>query len=399
MLLQYEDITERKRAEAALRDNEARLDGILRSAHDAIITVDAEQRIVRFNRAAERMFGCVEAQVLGQPLDHFIPEQLRAAHRDHLPTFGPSDTTNRSMRSRGVLTARRADGTEFPIEASISQSPVSGQILYTAIVRDITERIRADEDRLALERKLMHTQKLESLGVLAGGIAHDFNNLLQAIMGHTELALLDVEPGSNAGESLAQVALAARRAADLTGQMLAYSGKGHFVVAPLDLTTLVIEMASLLRASIPRQVVVRYQVATRLPPVIGDEAQLRQVALNLIVNAAEAIGSSVGEIVVTTGARAVNQAFLATTYLAGDLPEGEYTYLAVSDTGCGIDEEMAALIFEPFFTTKFTGRGLGLAAVLGIVRGHHGAIHVQSAPELGSTFTVLLPRASAPDDA
>ncbi|HWQ14265.1 MAG TPA: ATP-binding protein [Roseiflexaceae bacterium] len=246
-------------------------------------------------------------------------------------------------------------------------------------MQDITAQKEAEESRVALERQLQDTQRLESIGLLAGGIAHDFNNLLAAILGNAGMALLDVMPSSPAYESLRQIEIATQRAASLTQQLLAYAGKGRFVIQPLDLNTLVVEMARLLKAALPHPVPIRYHLAAGLPLIEADEAQIRQVVMNLIVNAAEAVGGPDGSIAVTTRGD-------------GRLPDGRpAVVLEIEDTGCGMDEGTLARIFEPFFTTKFTGRGLGLAAVQGIVRGHQGVLAVRSAVGAGTTFTVSFP--------
>jgi signal transduction histidine kinase/CheY-like chemotaxis protein len=266
-------------------------------------------------------------------------------------------------------------------------------LLVSAI--EITERKAAEEQRLEIERKLLETQKLESLGLLAGGIAHDFNNLLTTVLGNVGLALMDLPPGVAARENIEQIERVAQRAADLTRQMLAYAGKGRFVIQRLDLSAIVKEMADLLQISIPKNVLLRYNFAPRLPAVEADATQIRQVVMNLVVNAADAIGTQQGVITITSGATQADRPYLSETYLAPDLPVGEYAYIEVADTGCGMDAAMRERIFEPFFTTKFTGRGLGLAAVLGIVRGHRGALKVYSEPGRGSTFKLLLPAADA----
>jgi len=249
---------------------------------------------------------------------------------------------------------------------------------------DVTERKR-------LEAQILHAQKLESLGILAGGIAHDFNNLLVSILGHSGLALGRTPRDSMARKNLEQIEIAARRAADLTRQMLAYSGRGTFEVRPLDLSKLVEEMAHLLEVAISKQAQIAYHFAPDLPAIEADATQVRQVVMNLITNAAEAIGEQSGTVTVSTGMMQADRAYLSETYLDEDLPEGCFVYLEVSDTGCGLDQGTLAKIFDPFFTTKFTGRGLGLASVLGIVRGHRGAIKVYSEPGQGTTFKVLFP--------
>ncbi|MEO9255990.1 MAG: ATP-binding protein, partial [Tepidiformaceae bacterium] len=233
--------------------------------------------------------------------------------------------------------------------------------------------------------------KLESLGILAGGIAHDFNNLLVGILGNAGLALAEVPASSPARTTLEDIQTAGRRAADLARQMLAYSGKGRFVIQQLALNALVAEMTHLLGVSISKGALLTCNFTTPLPLVEGDATQLRQVIMNLVVNASDAIGDGEGVIKVSTGVIHAERADLAQAYLAPDLPEGDYVFLDVLDSGSGMTRQTMARIFDPFFTTKFTGRGLGLAAVLGIVRGHRGAIKVTSEPGRGTTFRLLLP--------
>jgi PAS domain S-box-containing protein len=242
---------------------------------------------------------------------------------------------------------------------------------------DIEDQKRAEEERRSLERKLQEGQKLESLGVLAGGIAHDFNNLLTAILGNASLIELEVPAGSSVGESLGKIVQVAERAAGLCRQLLAYSGRGHFVLVCLDLTPLVREMLELLEVSISKKATLHLDLAEGLPAVLADATQLRQVVMNLVINASEAIGDRPGTIRVATGVRQIE--------------DRKFVFLEVADSGCGMDEETRKRIFDPFFTTKFTGRGLGLAAVQGIARGHKGSIEVESEPGRGSTFRLLLP--------
>lgn len=255
----------------------------------------------------------------------------------------------------------------------------------------LRDRERAENERLALERKMLEAQKLESLGLLAGGIAHDFNNLLVAMLGNAGLALTDVSPESRARQYIEQIQVAAQRAADLTRQMLAYSGRGRFIVQPAHLNDVIEEMVKLLRVSISKQAALQLNLAPNLPLISADATQLRQVVMNLITNASDALANHAGTITVSTGAMFVSRTELEQAQSANDLAEGEYVFLEVTDSGSGMDAETQARIFEPFFTTKFTGRGLGLAAVLGIMRGHHGAIQVNSVVGEGTTFRLLFP--------
>ena len=256
---------------------------------------------------------------------------------------------------------------------------------------DVTARREAEEERRRLEKQVQHAQKLESLGVLAGGIAHDFNNLLVGILGNADLALFDLPPGDARRRHLDPIVVSAQRAAELCKQMLAYSGRGHFVVQPVDLSAIVREMSDLLSVSVSKKAKLSFDFQENLPAVHADVTQLRQIVMNLITNASEAIGEQGGEIHLTTGAQEYNEKALHENYLGDDLPAGTYVTLEVRDTGCGMDEPTQKRLFDPFFTTKFAGRGLGMAAVLGIVRRHQGTVKVRSAPGKGTAFTVLLP--------
>jgi PAS domain S-box-containing protein len=294
----------------------------------------------------------------------------------------------------------RADGTMCWLVArgAVLRDAEGKAVRMLGTVMDVTSQHLAEEERKQIERKLQESQKLESLGVLAGGIAHDFNNLLTGILGNASFARMDIPANSPAQPSLEQVELAAQRAADLCKQMLAYSGKGRFIVQPLDLSAVVRETADLLQVSVNKNAVLKYALAPELPAITADATQIRQIIMNLVINASEAIGEKNGLIGIATGMMHADRTYLTEAYMSPNIPEGEYVYLEISDNGSGMDTATRAKIFEPFFTTKFTGRGLGLAAVLGIVRGHHGALKVYSEPGKGTTFKLLLPAAKGTAD-
>jgi signal transduction histidine kinase len=283
----------------------------------------------------------------------------------------------------GVSTTGAAR-TFSPDDIALLQGVADQAALAVRNARLLDQRRRADE-------QMRNAQKLESLGVLAGGIAHDFNNLLVGVLGNAGLALLELPEDSSARQPIRDIEVSAQRAAELTRQMLAYSGRGRFRVEPVDLSAVVEEMSQLLRRVISKQTQLSLRLGRQVPAVVADVTQLRQVVMNLITNASDALGELGGTVTLETGTVMADRAMLASTYLNEELPPGLYVYLDVSDTGSGMDTATSARIFEPFFTTKFTGRGLGLAAVLGIVRGHKGAISVESAPHRGTRFRVLLP--------
>jgi len=270
-----------------------------------------------------------------------------------------------------------------------------GRILADDLVATIN-RLEAEQEKAAIQQQAEHTQRLESLGVLAGGIAHDFNNILTAIMGNAAIAERKaISHPQDMPKYLSNIVESSENAADLCKQMLAYSGKGKFVVQAIDLSGMVDKITKLLEISISKNVVLKYQLAEHLPAVDADIAQIQQVIMNLVINASDAIGSRSGVVSIGTGVMYADRAYLKETCIDSDIPEGRYVFLEVSDTGCGMDKQTMQRIFEPFFTTKFTGRGLGMSAVLGIVRGHHGTLKLYSELKRGTTFKMLLPVSDA----
>jgi PAS domain S-box-containing protein len=273
-----------------------------------------------------------------------------------------------------------------------------GDVIWTGIVMDITERKRLERERSELDARMQQAQRLESLGVLAGGIAHDFNNILMAIMGHAELALDDLSPLSPGRDSLAEIVSASKRAADLCGQMLAYAGRSRIEKRSMFLGDLVEDTLHLLKTCISKKAILNLNLEKSLPRMSGDPAQIRQILMNLVINASEAIGERSGVISISTGALDGSEPFVANDYVVAPGKPGTYVYIEVSDTGCGMSRDAVQRIFEPFFTTKFAGRGLGLAALLGIVKAHEGALRVSSEPGKGSTFKVLFPASDVAAD-
>jgi len=261
--------------------------------------------------------------------------------------------------------------------------------LQDAPYRDLCFVLDLTESK-KLQQRVLEAQKQESVGVLAGGIAHDFNNLLVGVIGHASLAQDLLPTDHPARDLLAHVVSNGEQAAHLTRQMLAYSGKGRFLLEPLNLSELFEEISILVKPAIAKDIALEMHLPNDLPLVDGDRGQMRQVFTNLVLNAAESI-SGCGRIWVETGVRELRSAYSRSGWDAGDVQPGKYVFLEVVDTGCGMDDDTKARIFDPFYTTKFVGRGLGLAAVAGIVRGHRGAIRVTSARGAGSRFLVLFP--------
>ena len=350
--------------------------------HEIICDNDGKPYDYRFleaNPAFEAQTGLKVEEVLGKTAREVLPR----IEEELIATFGEVALTGNPARFETQIRALKK---HFEIAAF---SPAKGQ--FAAIFRDVTDRNRAQEERQRMQSQFQQAQKLESLGVLAGGIAHDFNNLLVGILGSADLAREDLPEGSPAAVSMANIEKAAKRAADLCKQMLAYSGKGTYAVATVDLRRVIREMTRLLEVSVAKNVVVKYALGEDIPAVNADARQMHQVIMNLVTNASEAIEGRSGIIDVSVSAIDCDDEFLADTIPAGNATPGQYVCVEVRDNGCGMDEQTVAQMFDPFFTTKFIGRGLGLAAVLGIIRGHKGGIKVDSEVGKGTRFRVLFP--------
>jgi PAS domain S-box-containing protein len=383
----FRDITERKNAEEALRESEERFRNLLQEVPSIAVQGYGPDGTAQFwNLASEKLYGYSAQEAIGRNLlDLIIPPEMR----------GDVEQAIRYMAETGQsipaseLSLMRKDGSQVPVFSSHTIVKVSGRVqeLFCLDI-DMSELKQAEQEKQALEQQLQHAQKLESLGVLAGGIAHDFNNILAIIVGHCSLAMVDPD---RAGTSIPIIEKAAQRAAELCRQMLAYAGKAHFVQTMFDLGELVDEMVHMLKSSLPQNVVIKLDSPCDMPLISGDASQIRQVVMNLIINASEAIGESHGEIRVSLTTTEIRSGQQVRDHLGKALIPGWYAILDVSDNGCGMDNETRQRLFEPFYTTKFTGRGLGMSAVLGIITSHGGALQLVSQSGQGTTFKVYLP--------
>jgi PAS domain S-box-containing protein len=363
----WQEIKERKAAETALAASETKFRALVESAPEAVIAVDEFGFIALVNAATEQMFGYSRNDLIGRPMESLVPQglvEIGAAQGDRrTPVPVPGQE----------FTARREDGSEFPIELRVSLVDAGDQRMALALVTDISER-------KTVEARLRETQKLESIGLLAGGVAHDFNNLLTAILGNASLLLDDVP--EHAIGRLRAVISGAEKAAQVTRQLLAYAGKGQFLISDIDLSALVRENAELIRISAPKRIEIRLDLKDGLPRIHADAGQIQQVLMNLVINACEAIADGDnGAISISCGAESSAGA--------------RWVYVTVTDTGCGMSEQTKARIFDPFYTTKVYGRGLGLSAVLGILRSCAATIEIETAPGKGTTFSVLFPAVEA----
>ena len=384
---------ELRRVSAELEQSRNQFSLLFHQAPIGYLVLNEIGLIYEVNETFCRMVERARSRLLGNSFAHCLERNSQEPFLGRYPGFfrKPAGKSLEAMvrRERGAAFYAHLEGTT--IRTALGSRPVDGTPLLLLAVTDISERKWAEEKRLQLERQMQQTQRLESLGVLAGGIAHDFNNLLAIILGNANLAMEELPADSPARDSLHAIEATSLRAAELCRQMLAYSGKGWFAIETMDLNALIDEMVALLKASIAKKTTLNLALDADLPALRGDPSQIRQVVMNLVINAAEAIGDEGGVVTISTGALKCTHEELSDAYLNETLNGGLYAWLEIADSGCGMDADTQRRIFEPFFTTKFTGRGLGLSAVLGIVRGHHGALRVRSVLGQGTTIRVFLP--------
>jgi PAS domain S-box-containing protein len=386
------DISERKRAEAEIRESRRQLESMLgqlpgmafRYVNDGQFTpVYVSRGAVGLTGYSARDFieGLVKLESVIHPDD-----------REHARVAIASAVRKRRSFEVEYRLIDRSGREKWVLERGQGVYDEEGKLLFVeGLAIDITQRKDAESEKLLVERRLLEGQKLESIGVLAGGIAHDFNNLLTGIMGNANLAALEISPNSRVQQNLKQIEIASQRAAELCQQMLAYAGKGRFVVQRVELGSLVESTVPLLRASISKKAELHFDLETGLPSIVADPTQMRQIVMNLVINASEALGEQDGEIFITTRLVRPTADYFGGAALTPPELNQDFVLFQVRDTGCGMSAETLAKIFDPFFTTKFAGRGLGLAAVQGIIRSHKGGLKVTSSPGAGATFTLLFP--------
>lgn len=385
------DITERKSTELALKSSEERYRHLVEAT--GVIPWEADGETFDFSYIGPQV-----ESILGYAQEDwyqtgFWASLVHPEDRDDAVEFCRSQTELKRDHEFDYRTIAADGRTRWMRDiVSVVAKDGSGTLLRGIFV-DITEIKEAEEERRQLQEQMQHTQKLESLGVLAGGIAHDFNNLLSGIMGNADLALAHPEDNK---ECLETVITTSKRAGELCQRLLAYSGRGKIIVQPHDLSSIVQEMGDLLELPVSKKARLDYKIASGLPSIEGDATQIRQVILNLVTNAAESIEHPPGVITVTTGLTSIDESNNADLSTYGDLEPGPHVYFEITDSGCGMDRRMQERMFDPFFSTKFSGRGLGLSAVLGIMQGHGGSIRLKSAVGDGTSIRLLFPVSSKP---
>lgn len=372
----------------ALLQSEAQLKALFEGIDDAVFVHDECGEIIECNEASCRRLGYPKEELIGMRTSDIDAPEFASGFESRLAV----QLQRTRLRCEGVH--RCKDGTLIPVDIVTSVIKFEGRDAILAVVRDLSEIKNAEEKRRELERQVQHAQKLESLGVMAGGIAHDFNNLLMGILGNVDLMLNQVSADAPEYKLAEDVRITAQRAGELCNQLLAYSGKGRIVIEPVDVNRMLLEMGNMLGISLSKKAELAYDLKNDIPAVEGDLAQLRQIIMNLITNASESLEDQSGTIIISTDTVGSIPDSQAGSLFGDNLVAGEYVVVRVTDTGKGMDQCTCERIFEPFFSTKETGRGLGLAAVLGIVRGHGGALHVSSELNVGTTFEVFLPASS-----
>ncbi len=392
ILLVTTDITEQRKVQRKLEENLNRYRALFEHSPSGILILDDQGTILQVNDAQCKSLGYNREEVIGKKVHMLTAKKYWNDVNANIARIIDGENLCHTVRPL------RKDGEQGYVVLNETRIPLGdGKMGILSISLDVTQQKKAEEEKKRLEEQMLQTQKMESLGVLAGGVAHDFNNILMGILGHADLAMQELPSDSPLMSRMKEIEIASQRAAELCSQMLAYSGRGHFIKESVDVNKVVREMGQLLKVSISKSTKLEYKLARNIDKVNADPTQIRQIVMNLILNASESIDEKSGRIVLSTGVIDCDQEYLSSIYLNEKMEDGKYVFFEVSDTGSGMNMETLEKIFDPFFTTKFTGRGLGLAALLGIVRGHHGTIKVNSVMGEGSTIRILLPVATDND--
>jgi len=390
-LREWHLIQDRKKINEAVSRGKREWEQTFDAVPDLIAIIDTHHTLIRVNRAMADRCGFAPDEMVGRKCFEVVHGFSKP-----LPFCSHIKMMQDGREYEEEVEEKHLNGF-FHVSVSPLYDPDGSISSCVHVARDITERKKAEEERRELDRNFQQTQKLESLGVLAGGIAHDFNNILTIILGHCFMAKDDADAAIAEKSHVAHIESAANRAADLCRQMLAYAGKSPLLYVRINLWLLVDEIIRMLQSAIKKNVSIQLDLKRDVPEISGDNAQIQQVVMNMVINAAEAIGDNNGTIKVVLY-KAIIQVEQKETDFAGNIiPARSYACLEVSDDGCGMDELTQKRIFEPFYTTKFTGRGLGMSAILGIIKSHDGALQLISNLGVGTTFKVFLPLSDSPE--
>ena len=387
-LLILRDETAKWEALAQLDRNERRFRVVADASQNVLSETDIEGRFVYVSDACETVLGYTANELVGTSALNLHPPEYADAFLEQLRAVAKTGEPFKV----GPHRLRRSDGSLIWAEAmGITYHDAAGKAEIVGVARDVTDQVEADSVKRSMDARVLRGQKLESLGVLAGGIAHDFNNLLTPIIGNVGLALLDLPDGSPVRKRIEMIKTAANRATSLTRQILAYAGQGIPTVEPVSISSTIEEMQLLLKSSASKSTKISYELSNQVPLIEVDRTHVGQLVMNLVANASESFGGEEGEVEVKTGLVHADQGYLDACFIGENLKKGEYVYLEVSDSGSGMAPDLLARIFEPFFTTRFIGRGLGLTAVDGIVRGYYGGLELMSVEGQGTRIRVLFP--------
>ncbi len=390
-LVVFRDISDKKITEQRLKESEASYRELFNSAIDSIYIQDENGVFLDVNEGAVKMYGYPKEFFIGK-----TPEILSAPGMNDFKIVKKClAKALKGEPQQFEFWGKRKNGEIFPKIVRVSKGKFFGKNVIFAFSLDISESKKAEEERRIIEAQIRHTQKLESLGILAGGIAHDFNNLLTGILGNAGLARMDIPAGNPVLKSIKNIETTAVRAADLCNQLLAYSGKGRFVILPIAINVTIKEMTKLLETSLSKKIKINFEFSKESPIIEVDVSQFRQIIMNMILNASDSIGDKQGKITIKTGVlKKIERKSGLNLFLTENIKPCKFAYIEISDDGDGMEPEVIERIFDPFFTTKSNGRGLGLSAVIGIVKGHKGIISINSKLSKGTEFRIYFPASS-----